>query len=308
MAEGGDFEFENPVFDEDDFESVSTGTSTLRHELLKSKVDDFYDSTHETPDLKDYNNFQFDKEGKHLLLKTDDGTVKLTKHNNPREFLKLSTIKGKIGMEGIRRHLSLSDYNPSNLSKKAVTTLQNIQQTVVNPDMVELADLSRVSEEILNQGQELESSLSENTAPLPMREILGLNQALQTIKGELTNNLSKLGQIDADIQSEKQTLTDLDDSNGDGKARIEQRIRNLYDERKARLEVIKTNRTALTSQVNRMKETIETILYENTTLAERIRTLFREQGVTLATLITAVGFAISTLVLSLTGGTAGGSA
>ena len=308
MAEGGDFEFENPVFDEDDFESVSTGTSTLRHELLKSKVDDFYDSTHETPDLKDYNNFQFDKEGKHLLLKTDDGTVKLTKHNNPREFLKLSTIKGKIGMEGIRRHLSLSDYNPSNLSKKAVTTLQNIQQTVVNPDMVELADLSRVSEEILNQGQELESSLSENTAPLPMREILGLNQALQTIKGELTNNLSKLGQIDADIQSEKQTLADLDDSNGDGKARIEQRIRNLYDERKARLEVIKTNRTALTSQVNRMKETIETILYENTTLAERIRTLFREQGVTLATLITAVGFAISTLVLSLTGGTAGGSA
>ena len=311
MAEGGDFEFDNPVFEEDDIESVSTGTSALRHELLKSKVDDFYDSTHETPDFKDYNNFQFDKESKHLLLKTDGGTVQLTKHNNPREFLKLSTIKGKIGVEGIRRHLSLSDYSSSRLPKKAVTVLQNVQQTIPNPDAIELNDLSRVSEDIVDQGKEVESTLSTINEPaLPMREILALNQALQTIKGELLNNVGKLSQIDTQIEIQKKKLADLDDLNAgqEVKDRVKQRIRDLNDERKARLDVIKTNRTALRSQVNRMKETIETILYENTTLAERIRTLFREQGVTLATLITAVGFAISTLVLSLTGGSAGGSA
>ena len=41
-------------------------------------------------------------------------------------------------------------------------------------------------------------------------------------------------------------------------------------------------------------------------MAERIRTLFREQGITIASILTAVGMAISTLVLALTGG--GGSA
>ena len=37
-------------------------------------------------------------------------------------------------------------------------------------------------------------------------------------------------------------------------------------------------------------------------LAERIRTLFREQGITIAPILTAIGMAISTLVLALTGG------
>ena len=48
------------------------------------------------------------------------------------------------------------------------------------------------------------------------------------------------------------------------------------------------------------------MLYENTTLAERIRTLFREQGVTIASVMTALGFAISTLVFALTGTGGGG--
>ena len=36
------------------------------------------------------------------------------------------------------------------------------------------------------------------------------------------------------------------------------------------------NREALRSHVNRMRDTINRILHEDTTLAERIRTLFRE--------------------------------
>ncbi|GFR59475.1 hypothetical protein ElyMa_001795500 [Elysia marginata] len=50
-----------------------------------------------------------------------------------------------------------------------------------------------------------------------------------------------------------------------------------------------------------MRETIHRVLHEDTTLAERIRTLFREQGVTIATILTAIGMTISTLVLALTG-------
>ena len=54
--------------------------------------------------------------------------------------------------------------------------------------------------------------------------------------------------------------------------------------------------------VSRIKETINRILNKDTTLAERIRTFFREQGVTLFSILTALGLAIRTLVLALTGG------
>ena len=72
-------------------------------------------------------------------------------------------------------------------------------------------------------------------------------------------------------------------------------------ERQSWLEALSTNREALRSQVNRIHETFRQLLHEDTTLAERIHTLFREQGITIALILTAIGMAISTLVLALTG-------
>ena len=43
----------------------------------------------------------------------------------------------------------------------------------------------------------------------------------------------------------------------------------------------------------------------NTSLAEKLRTLFREQGITITAILTAIGMIISTIVVLLTGG--GGS-
>ena len=54
------------------------------------------------------------------------------------------------------------------------------------------------------------------------------------------------------------------------------------------------------------------VLDKNTSLAERIRTLFREQGITIFSILTALSMTISTIVLAITGafggsGGAGGS-
>ena len=65
-------------------------------------------------------------------------------------------------------------------------------------------------------------------------------------------------------------------------------------ERQARLEALSTNRAALRSQINRIRETIRRLLHEDKTLAERIRTLFSEQGITIASILTAMRMAIST--------------
>ena len=54
------------------------------------------------------------------------------------------------------------------------------------------------------------------------------------------------------------------------------------------------------------KETIAKVLDKDTSLGENIRTLFREQGITIASILTAIGMAIGVLVESLLPG--GGAA
>jgi len=59
------------------------------------------------------------------------------------------------------------------------------------------------------------------------------------------------------------------------------------------------NREAHRSQFFCIWETIERLLNEDTTLAERLRTLFLEHGVTIASILTSLGFIVSTIVLAI---------
>ena len=62
------------------------------------------------------------------------------------------------------------------------------------------------------------------------------------------------------------------------------------------------------SQINRIKETINNVLKEDTTLGERLRTLFREQGITIVSVLTAIGMIIGVIVEAVIpsgGGTSG---
>ena len=54
------------------------------------------------------------------------------------------------------------------------------------------------------------------------------------------------------------------------------------------------------------KETIVKVLDKDTSLGEKIRTLFREQGITIPSILTAIGMAIEVLVEALLPG--GGAA
>ena len=58
------------------------------------------------------------------------------------------------------------------------------------------------------------------------------------------------------------------------------------------------------SQITSFKETIAKVLDKDTSLAEKIRTLFIEQGITIASILTAIGMAIGVLVEALLPGSA----
>ena len=101
--------------------------------------------------------------------------------------------------------------------------------------------------------------------------------------------------------------TEIQQNIRDRMEKLKGELSDIELERQARLEALSTNRAALRSQINRIRETIRRLLHEDKTLAERIRTLFREQGITIASILTAIGMAISTLVLAVTGRGVGGT-
>ena len=132
------------------------------------------------------------------------------------------------------------------------------------------------------------------TEGLTLRELQGLDKALQSIRGELTNNLAKLTDIDKDIAKKKRKLQEAEDEIS--KSDITARLKNLEDERSVRLEAATANKEALRGQINRIKETINKVLKEDSTLGERLRTLFKEQGITIVSVLTAIGMIIGVIV------------
>lgn len=122
------------------------------------------------------------------------------------------------------------------------------------------------------------------------RELAGLEKAMTGMRDELVNKKTETNE--PEVQQE-----------------IRERIRNLERdfsdikiERDARLEALSSNREALRSQMNRIRENFRRLLHADTTLAECIRTLFHEQEITIASIPTVIGMEMSTLVLALTGG------
>ena len=304
----------------------TSGTLSLQQELLQTAVDDYYNAAAEaglTPALgRDPGKFEL-VDGR-LRLKAYPNLDLVNKRTGSP--LSLSTVAGRPGGGvAIREELGFVDWTrkKSSLPAQAVQSLQTANQELglaaTSVDAVELQDLGKTATDVADTVHRLETALTDNEIdqvlgtiddpPFDLRELRGLDRALQTNRGELINNLAKLPELDDHIALEKRKLDEADAGGVDEltRRRIAERLLDLQDERSARLEAASATKDALRSQISRIRETISRILHEDTTLAERVRTLFREQGVTLVSILTAIGMAISTLVLSLTGGASGGS-
>lgn len=242
-----------------------------------------------------------------LWVKWGGRWLLLTWKNRPSQFLSPGTLE-RHGIQ-FSRALGVASEKQT-LPAGAVTALQSASNELggvaAAVDSVELQDLGQTAQKASDvvADAEIDKILSSmDDPPLNLRELRGLNKVMQTTRGELTNNLARLSELDDHIALEKQKLDQVSSEPSEefARRRIAERLRNLQDERAVRLEAASTNREALRSQISRIRETINKVLNEDTTLAERIRTLFREQGITMASILTAIGMAISTLVLALTG-------
>ena len=283
---------------------------TPKQQVLATAVDDYYDALLKKgikPSLgRDINNFELDRGGSLRLKGYPDINIMNTRTSAPNT---LDYVAGKMkgGGEIVRRKLGFSDWKTGE-GKQELSTAANEELTIENQQMSE-AD-SAIESAPLEDLRPLKA-LKKIVAVLARegytsRDILGMCRALERSRGEHTNNLAKLSELDKHVALEERKLEEAPDETT--KNINAKRLRELHDERGARLEAASATMEALRSQISRIRETLHRILHEDETLAERIKTLFREQGITIASILTAIGMTISTLVLALTGGSGGGTA
>ena len=146
---------------------------------------------------------------------------------------------------------------------------------------------------------------SERDNLLPLRELEGLDKQLRTIKGSLKVAIAKRIDLEGRIKHEERKLNEIQDPkySDDQRDMIEGRINKLRGELTERSKEIDILKGEASKQINQLKESITKFLDKETgTLGERIRTLFKEQGITIVSILTAVGMTIGLLIEALLGG------
>ena len=212
----------------------------------------------------------------------------------------MSTITQKIGPGGtaaIRDLLHIPDYKRQQAAPRNVAAFKKIENTL--PTNVESIPMTELPNTIETIEQEIETSFIETGAQTDMtkREMDGVLRAMTSVKEEIANELGKLNETNKEISKENDKLEQAKEDNDQFQIeRISNRLRDLESERSARVEVLNVNREKIRSQVNRIKETIQKVLKEDTKLGERIKTLFREQGITIVSVLTAFGMIVGVIV------------
>ena len=182
------------------------------------------------------------------------------------------------------------------------------ESDITKVDDIELQEIVEKASGIISQIKDVQTD-TEDLFENPLRELLGLDKQLRTIRGSLKVEVAKKVELEEHITKELQKLEEFreyprvyDDAMRED---ITKRIDALNDELATRQESVDLLKGRLKNQITSFKETIAKVLDKDTSLGENFRTLFREQGITIASILTAIGMAIGVLVEALLPGGGG---
>ena len=145
-----------------------------------------------------------------------------------------------------------------------------------------MENVSKSMEDFISQMKN-DQSQTDDLFEYPLREQLGLEKQLRSIRRSLKVKVAKKVQLEENIEKEHRKLEEFREYLGvyDDAMRedIKKRIDKLNDELKVRQKSIDLLKGRLMNQITSFCETITKLLDKDTSRAEKIRTLFREQGI-----------------------------
>ena len=180
--------------------------------------------------------------------------------------------------------------------------------STTDAEAIEMIEVTSKDIDTTVKGVEQDTSFiepSERDKLLPLRELEGLDKQLRTIKGSLKVAIAKRIDLEGRIKHEERKLNEIQDPkySDDQRDMIEDRINKLRGELTERNKEIDILKGEASKQINQIRGSITKFLDKETgTLGERIRTLFKEQGITIVSILTAIGMAIGVLIEALLGG------
>ena len=223
-----------------------------------------------------------------------------------------SGTKSKIPkkrMEQIEQYIDEIDDNTKQfaareLNPKSEDTQDNIMlQDIINKNEIAADNSVKLIETSLT---EIGADASTQTSGLTLRELEGLDKELRTISGSLRSAIAKSMAKQVDIDKENRKLEEManDETYSDEqREEVRARLQRFQDEQKAISDQIRILKGRYSNQIYQIRESIMKFLDKETgTLGERIRTLFKEQGITIASILTAVVMTIGVLIEALLGG------
>ena len=273
-----------------------------RTKLMKDYVRDLYkrlsENIGETPELFHYDYFKL--EGGELYY---IGSRKpLTTEGKLKSVRMLADILGKnrLCRLGFNIPVGRITARQAVMLNKAAEELPS-ESDITKADDIELQEIAENASGIMSQIKDVQTD-TEDLFEHPLRELLGLDKQLRSIRGSLKLEVAKKVELDGHIEMEKIKLGEIQDNPRYTKKQhkeLRKRLDKLNDELKVRQESINLLKGRLKSQITSFKETIAKVLDKDTSLGEKIRTLFREQGITIASILTAIGMAIGVLAEAL---------
>ena len=229
--------------------------------------------------------------------------------NKPRTGAKSKIPKKK--MKQIEKYVDEIDDNEKQFARE----LNELPMTSEgNQDNIMLQDIITKNEIATDNSIKLiETSLTEigedastQTGGLTLRELQGLNKELRTISGSLRSAIAKSIAKQVDIDKENRKLEEMANDemySDEQREEVRARLQRFQDEQKAISDQIRILKGRYSNQIYQIRESIMKFLDKETgTLGERIRTLFKEQGVTIVSILTALGMTLGVLIETLLGG------
>ena len=267
--------------------------------------------------IRDYSKFKLKNDGT-LSYKYKKTVIYLGNIDNN---LKSLTEMSKLGVNRLRTmgftnitYEDIQPYQPKfqnarDEARKLSEKLNDRSKTLESSSTtdVEAIELMEMTSKDID-GLEQETSFIEPTERdklLPLRELEGLDKQLRTIKGSLKVAIAKRIDLEGRIKHEERKLNEIQDPkySDDQRDMIEGRINKLRGELTERNKEIDILKGEASKQINQIRGSITKFLDKETgTLGERIRTLFKEQGITIVSILTAVGMTIGVLIEALLGG------
>ena len=216
----------------------------------------------------------------------------------------------KKRMKQIEQYVDEIDDNRKQLASelnklpKSEDTQDNIMlQDIVNKNEIATDNSIKSIETSLT---EIGADVSTQTCGLTLRELQGLDKELRMISGSLRSAIAKAMAKQVDIDKENRKLEEMtnDETYSDEqREEVRARLQRFQDEQKAINDLIRILKGRYSNQIYQIRESIMKFLDKETgTLGERIRTLSKEQGITIISILTALGMVLGVPIEALLGG------